>query len=58
MTVLNQAAGNVTICHQILMPWKSPPGKQSEVDDGENEVKAEELSVVPNIGEGELARDR
>ena len=40
------------------MPWKRPPGKQSEVDDGENEVKAEELSVVPNIGERELARDR
>ena len=34
------------------------PGKQSEVDDGEDEVKAEELSVVPNIGERELARDR
>ena len=34
------------------------PGKQSEVDDGEDEVKAEELSVVPDICERELARDR
>ena len=58
VTILNQAAGNVRICHQMIVPWKRPPGKQSEVDDGENEVKAEELSVVPNVGEGELARDR
>ena len=28
-----------------IVSWS--PGKQSEVDDGENEVKAEELSVVP-----------
>ena len=32
-----------------------PPGEEAEVDDGEDEVEAEELCVVPHVRERELA---
>ena len=32
-------------------------GEQTEVDNGENKVEAEDLEVVPDICEGELAGD-
>ena len=34
-----------------------PPGEEAEVDDGEDEVEAEELRVVPHVRERELAGD-